>query len=108
MLDGALVSSTDATVSFETNGAAGPASGEATSDRTEKITTAVLAAVLAVSVLGAAYVINARSTSYQIEKTNMAQDLGWDHSAEGAPENDRATTWCQEGSAASSHFFPPN
>jgi hypothetical protein len=102
MVDGALISSVDTTVTFETNGAAGPVSGDATSDRTEKITTAVLAAVLAISVLGVAYVINARRTSYQIEKTIMEQDLGWDHGA----EEDRTTVWHQEGSAAGSHYFP--
>jgi hypothetical protein len=83
MVEGALISSMYSTVSFESNGAAGPAGGGATSDRTGKIATAVLAAVLAIAVLGAAYVINTRSTSYQIEKTNMVQDLGWDHSVEG-------------------------
>jgi hypothetical protein len=106
MLDGTLVSSTDTTVSFETNGAAGPAGGETTSDRTGKITTAVLAAVLAASVLGAAYVINTRSTSYQIEKTNAVQDLGRARGVEEAPEHDQTIAWHQEGSVAGSHFFP--
>jgi hypothetical protein len=106
IIDGTLISSTYTVITFETSNAAGP-DAEATADRSAKIITAVLAAVLAVAVLGAAYVLNARSTSYQLEKTNAAQDLGWDHSAEAASEeNKRATVWQQKGSADGAHFFP--
>ena len=106
IIDGTLISSIYTVVTFETSSAASP-DAEATADRTSKIVTAVLAAVLAVAVLGAAFVLNARSTSYQLEKTNAAQDLGWDHSAEAASEESkRATVWHQEGSADGAHFFP--
>lgn len=105
IIDGTLISSMYTVVTFETSGAVSP-HAEPTTDRTAKIITALLAAVLAVVVLGAAYVLNARSTSYQFEKTNTVQDLGWDHSAEAAGQNKRATVWHQEGSADGSHFFP--
>ena len=111
MAGGALISSMDTAVAFETSGGAAGPGAEATPDRAGKITTAVLAAVLAVAVLGIAYLLNARTTSYQMEKAsaaqpNAVQELGWHHSAEVTHENMRATVWHQEGSADGSHYFP--
>lgn len=76
------------------------------SDRSAKVVTAVLVAVLAVAALGAAYLLNSRSTSYRFEKTNTVADLGWDNSAEAVWENRRATVWDQEGAVDGSHFYP--
>lgn len=59
--------------------------------------TAVLASVLVVAILGAAYLVNSRTSSYRFEKANTLE-LGWD--------SGDVAEWRREGSADGAHYYP--
>lgn len=75
---------------------------EENTDGGKTAATVALASVLVLTMLGGAYYLNARSSSYQFEKSNSAdQELGWDADAERTTHD-----WNQEGAIAGSHYFP--